>query len=236
MEGKKNIWNEDALIGLCREYADKIGWGEKTGLPKIRIRYVLDDKKFSYADFGDYFFWADNGLYVWHKEDRYAESHNPDAVEDFFGVECEGRGYTSRHIFAGIDTGFYDDEGKRMFTGDIIRVADSNGGEFGKLCLASAPWENGCYCFPLDNHCLSLEMCRERGYHLKRIGTVFYRLDNSEVPEPVWDKALAFNYNRWSEEESEQHLTMAQYTPCYDQEVWKYLCYKILGIEPFWNN
>lgn len=229
------VMNDKSLFYLCRKYRVEIGYGLDKMLPKVRIRYVLDNKKFGYADFGDYFFWVDNGLYVWHKEEEFSEDHNPDVVEDFFGHNCKGRGYTCRHIFAGIDTGFDDNEKSRMFTGDIVQVTYPDGSEMGALCLASIVGEDGegFYGFPLDNHSLTLQMCKEEGYYLKRIGTVFYQLNNSEIPEPIWKKALTFNNNRWSKEEYENHLVMARYTPNYDQELWKYLGYEILGIDEF---
>jgi hypothetical protein len=230
-------WNEMGLVNLCRKFTAEIGNNTpKYLLPPIRVRYVLENNKFAYADFGDYFFWADNGLYVWHQEEKYAEDHNPDAVDDFFGGTCERRGYVRRHIFAGLDTGFNDDEGSRMFTGDIVQVTDPNGYAKRPLCLASAPWTDGdLYCFPLDNHALTLEMCQADGYHLKRVGTIFYQLDNADEPEPIWEKALTFNNRRWPSEALTLALTMAQYTPNYYQETWKYLGYEILGIEPFWK-
>lgn len=122
-----------------------------------------------------------------------------------------------------------------MFTGDIVQVTYPEGSEMGALCLASVVGEDGegFYGFPLDNHSLTLQMCKEEGYYLKRIGTVFYQLNNSEIPEPIWKKALTFNNNRWSKEEYENHLVMARYTPNYDQELWKYLGYEILGIDEF---
>ena len=229
------VMDDESLFYLCRKYRVEIGYGLDKMLPKVRIRYVLDNKKFGYADFGDYFFWVDNGLYVWHKEEEFSEDHNSDVVEDFFGHSCKGRGYTCRHIFAGIDTGFDDNEKSRMFTGDIVQVMYPDGSEMGALCLASIVGEDGegFYGFPLDNHSLTLQMCKEEGYYLKRIGTVFYQLDNSEIPEPIWKKALTFNNNRWSKEEYENHLVMARYTPNYDQELWKYLGYEILGIDEF---
>lgn len=103
----------------------EIGYELKKRLPKARIRYVIDRDKFGYAEFGDYFFWVDNGLYVWHKDEEYEEDHNPDIVADYFGHDCKGRGYTCRHIFAGIDTGYDDCDGSRMFTGDIVQVKTS---------------------------------------------------------------------------------------------------------------
>lgn len=225
------VMDDESLFYLCRKYRMEIGYGLDKMLPKVRIRYVLDNKKFGYADFGDYFFWVDNGLYVWHKEEEFSEDHNPDVVEDFFGHNCKGRGYTCRHIFAGIDTGFDDNEKSRIFTGDIVQVTYPEGSEMGALCLASVVGEDGegFYGFPF----LTLQMCKEEGYYLKRIGTVFYQLNNSEIPEPIWKKALTFNNNRWSKEEYENHLVMARYTPNYDQELWKYLGYEILGIDEF---
>ena len=66
-----DYWNEMGLVNLCRKFAAEIGNNtSKQLLPPIRVRYVLENNKFAYADFGDYFFWADNGLYVWHKEEK----------------------------------------------------------------------------------------------------------------------------------------------------------------------
>ena len=232
---KPRVMNETSLYYLCIKYKTEIGCGLKNMLPKVRIRYVLDNKKFGYADFGDYFIWIDDILFVWHEEEEFAESCSPDVVEDFFGHECKGRGYDSSHIFAGIDTGYDDDDGCRMFTGDIVQVMYPNGSEMGALCLASLVGEDGegFYGFPLDNHSLTLQMCKEEGYHLRRIGTIFYQLIHNEDQEPIWEKALTFNNNRWTEEEYNNHLVMARYTPNFYQEVWKYLGYEILGIDEF---
>lgn len=229
------VINEQSLSSYCRKYKNEISSGIKKGLPKIRIRYVIDNKKFGYADFGNYFFWDDDGLYVWHSEEEYTEDHNPDIVEDYFGHDCEGRGYTCRHIFAGIDTGIDDCTGSRIFTGDIMQVAYPNGYEMGALCLASMVdnYGGGFYGFPLDNHSLTLDMCKDDGYTLKRIGTIFYQFDHCEEPEPIWNKALTFNNTLLSEEDLHNRLVMARYTPNFYKEVWKYLGYEILGIDEF---
>lgn len=131
------VLNEDILSFLCIKYKDEIGIGSYFDNRCPRIRYVIDKNRFGYADFGDFFFWDDGGLYVWQQSDEFEEDHNPDIVEDYFGHSCEGRGYTLRSIFAGIDTGYDDSKGSRMFTGDIVLVKEPNGYEMGALCLAS---------------------------------------------------------------------------------------------------
>ena len=113
------VLNEDILSFLCIKHKGEIGLGSKKDCPRIRIRYVIDKDRFGYADFGDFFFWDDGGLYVWQQSDEFEEDHNPDLVEDYFGHPCGGRGYTLRSIFAGIDTGYDDSNGSRMFTGDV---------------------------------------------------------------------------------------------------------------------
>lgn len=232
------VLDERSLFFLCRKFRSEIGYGFCKRLPQVRIRYVAGRNKFGYAHFGNYFFWADNGLYVWHNEDEYEEDHAPGIAEDYFGHDCKGRGYTCRHIFAGIDTGYDDSEGKRMFTGDIVQVKNPNGSEMGILCLSSAVSDSGegFYGFPLDNHSLTLGMCKEDGYHLKRIGTIFYQLDPCKEPEPIWEKAIRYNNTLRHDEEEQNVRTMARYTPNFDKEVWKYLGLEILGVEPFdWN-
>ena len=173
------VLNEDILSFLCIKHKDEIGIGSYKNFPRPRIRYIIDKNRFGYANFGDFFFWEDGGLYVWQQSDEFEEDHNPDIVEDYFGHPCEGRGYTMRSIFAGIDTGYDDSNGSRMFTGDIVLVKEPNGYEMGALCLASPSGiiSDGFYGFPLDNHSLTLDMCKEEGYNLQRIGTIFYQLD-----------------------------------------------------------
>lgn len=233
------VLDDKSLFFLCRKFRVEIGYNLKRRLPKTRIRYVIGRDNFGYAEFGDYFFWVDNGLYVWHKEDEYKEDHNPDIVEDYFDHDCKGRGYTCRHIFAGIDTCYDDSQGSRMFTGDIVQVVYPNDNEMGTFCLASIVGKDGegFYGFPLNNHSLTLDMCKEEGYYLKRIGTIFYQLDQCEEPEPIWEKALTYNNALRSKDKTEEIRTMAKYTPNFDKEEWKYLGLEILGIDEFnWKN
>lgn len=97
------VLNEDILSFLCIKHKNEIAIGANFDKRSLRIRYVIDKNRFGYADFGDFFFWEDGGLYVWQQSEEFEEDHNPDIVEDYFGHPCEGRGYTLRSIFAEID-------------------------------------------------------------------------------------------------------------------------------------
>ena len=116
-------------------------------------------------------------------------------------------------------------------------MRERGGYNHGAMCLAASPgnFHTGFYGFPLDNHSLLLDMCTEGAYFLKRIGTIFYQLDPCDEPEPIWHKALGFNWNYWTKEERSNHLVMARYTPNFDKEEWKYLGLEILGAEFEWD-
>ncbi len=238
-ESMPRVLNEEILSDLCRQHKEEIGRGNCNVHPCPRIRYVIGRDRFGYADFGDFFFWDDGGLYVWHQSEEFEADHNPDIVEGWFGNPCEGRGYTCRHIFAGIDTGYDDSNGSRMFTGDIVLVKEHDGEEWGALCLTSMcgrRWE-GFYGFPWGNGIQTLDMCEEEDFHLERIGTIFYQLDNRDEPMSIWNKALDYNNAQRDEEREKTARTMAKYTPNFDQERWKYLGLEILGVEEFnWKN
>ena len=68
----------DTLNMLCEKYHDEICRGVKPNyLPKIRLRYVEDQGKFGYAEFGDFILIADD-LFVWRQESKFANDDNED--------------------------------------------------------------------------------------------------------------------------------------------------------------
>lgn len=224
---------EKDLERLCEEYKYVIGARILSApKPDIRIRYVIDRDRFGYAKFGDFFFFGDD-LYVWTRNKEFAEDHNQDVVEGFFGDECKGRGYCHHAIFAGVETPYRDSDGDRIYTGDVIDLH----GEYGDSPLALGTLgENeedrkAKYAFVLDNHCITPEMCKR----MTRVGTVFYQLDWNDWPMKVAERCRNFQpiYSDGSEEED--RMTMMKYTPNFDQEIWKYHACEILGIEFNWR-
>lgn len=234
------VMDEEVLSNLCLLYRYQIGSGVTSHLPKIRIRYVIDRNQFGYTSFGDFFVINKGGyyeLYVWLMDDKYAEQHNQEIVEEYFGDECHGRGYAVKMIFAGVETCIKDCKGQYIFTGDVIDVEDGNY-HMGCLALTLPPHANierGNYGFPLDNHCFMLDKENRKRLKLRRCGTVFFQLDRAEVPKTIWERALRFNGPYDTSEQHQQKVLMARYTPNFDQEEWKYEALTIIGAEFHWE-
>lgn len=226
--------DENDLMRLCDEYKYVIGARIIAApKPKIRIRYVIDRDRFGYADFGDFFFIETGDLYVWTYNKEFADDHNQDMVEDYFGDECKGRGYCHRVIFAGVETGYSDSNGDKIYTGDVLELyGESSYGTFALGTLGENMEDrNAIYAFVLDNHCITPEMCKT----MTRVGTVFYQLDWNEEPWKIVELCDRFQPWRPSDETEEDRLMMAKYTPNFDQEIWKYYANDVLGIEFNWR-
>lgn len=228
------VVSDTVLKRLCEQYLYEIGAGINNFLPSIKVRYVAENKKFGYAHFGDFFFYGDD-FYVWDLDDKYLEDHNQYVVEEVFNDECEGRGYARRVIFAGVQTEFKDSNGERIYTGDVIKVEESQfRTEYMAVGALSSDDGLGTYCFILDNHSWSLADCNRQQHNMTRVGTVFYQLCAGDF---IGVNQRTMNFNGWrdTEEDRKQKVLMAKFTPNYDQELWKYQGLEILGAEYDWR-
>jgi hypothetical protein len=66
------------------------------------------------------------------------------------------------------------------------------------------------------------------------VGTVFFLLDASDY---IGVNQRVMNFNGWrdTEEERQEKVLMAKYTPNFDQEFWKYGGLEIMGVEYDWR-
>lgn len=175
-------------------------------------------------------------FYVWSEKDEWEQQHDQAVVEEVFRDECKGRGYAHKAIFAGVATGRKDINGEMIYTGDVLNLRDSQGIRHTWALSTFDFSPSSDYIFLLDNHCLSLSECRERGLRLERAGTVFFRLDRDEYPvQTVRERALKFNNSRGGQQEDEKLRLMARYTPNFDKEYWKYAGLETLGITFNWR-
>jgi hypothetical protein len=233
-EAAPPVVSDAVLKCLCEQYLYEIGAGINNFLPSIKVRYVSENKKFAYAYFGNFFFFGDD-FYVWEQDDKYSDHHNQDVVETVFKDECEGRGYARRVIFAGVQTEFKDCNGERIYTGDVIKVEVSqHRTEYMAVGALNSEDGIGTYCFILDNHCWSLADCNRQQYKMTRVGTVFYQLNPGDFIG-VNQRTMYFNGWRDTEEDRLQKVLMAKFTPNYEQELWKYQGFDILGVEYDWR-
>lgn len=228
------VISDTVLKRLCEQHLYEIGAGINKFLPSIKVRYVAEHKKFAYACFGDFFFFGDD-FYVWEQDDKYLDDHNQYVVEEVFNDECEGRGYARRVIFAGVQTEFKDSNGERIYTGDVIKVEESQfRTEYMAVGALSSDDGLGSYCFILDNHSWRLADCNRQQYKMTRVGTVFYQLNPGDF---IGVNQRTMNFNGWRDTEEDRHqkVLMAKFTPNYDQELWKYQGLEILGAEYDWR-
>ena len=231
------VLTSDLLTQLCEEYHEVICSGERPScLPRIRVRYVEDRDKFGYAEFGDFFFFADD-LYVWRDEERFADDHCKDVVEGFFDEKCTRTSYAVRFLYAGADTNYVDSNGEPIFVGDVIEINDGDAEtEFALSHFNNVDYRENQYCFMLDNHSLSLEECVGRPHRrLTRVGTVYYQLDMNMTIEGLEEKIREFNGWHDTTEVHNKKVLMARFTPNFDQEQWKYEALDLLGAEFNWK-
>lgn len=158
----------EALQDLCERCTYRIGANFSKYMPHIAIRYVIDEDKFGYAFFGDFFFYQ-GALYVFESDEKYKAEHNAGVVWAVFRDECEGHGYAHEVIFAGVRTPYKDVKGDFVYTGDAV-MTDKLGLE--KEHIYGVQPMDSDYGIMLDNHCVLLGDCKK----IVRVGTVFFNL------------------------------------------------------------
>lgn len=230
------VVTSELLKKLCRHYRDELCFGcGREELPKIRIRYVEGEGKFCYARFGSFFFCGDD-LYVWKRNEKYAEDHNQEVVEEVFEGNYFMGGYACRFLYAGADTNYVDSNGVHIFVGDVLEIGNVRRRQFALGYLPVYGDEGMVYCFVFDNHFLSLDECLTRkDTKVTRIGTTFFQLDWNFSTEDMNDKVREFNGWHDTREEHRNKIMMARYTPNFDKEPWKYYGLDLLGVEYNWR-
>lgn len=190
--------NLESIKDYCNSHLfDIANGGLKTKKHSIKVRYIDFYGMFGYTGLGRFFF-VDDSMYIITKDKKYESDHNPDILEIYKDLDILN--YTGefivRVLYAGIFTGFYDDNEDRIFTGDVVkarvllnptipsdggkkRARNLNNEEKGNYYEAGVSEILGDYSIMFDNHSVPLSWATE----LEIIGTLFYdsRRDESEI-------------------------------------------------------
>lgn len=238
----------DSLKEFCKtNISDIIGGNLLTIISSISVRFIDSFGKFGVTGLGRFFF-VDDCMYLMTKEEKYKENHNPDICA-FFGEEVEMYSlfndcYIVRVIYAGIFTGFVDDKGIRIFTGDVVKATiftnphlPSKGGS--QRARNSIYKTNGSKCeagvndffdeFSLifDNHRVPLSWANK----LKVIGSLFFRLENGTTEVNIQSLCNEFAQSR--PDDKENLLKLIEKSPYFPPTTWQEIALENLGVNDY---
>lgn len=191
--------------------------------PTIKIRYIAN-REFGITGLGRCAFVREQ-MYIFSSDKRYEKSHRAD-IYDYF-MDSSFFVFTNHYIvpvnFAGISTGFLDDAGEQIFTGDLVKGAflphppsPSSGGrnrakdEFGDTPAKDMRYKAGIrniggqYAFILDNHFLPLSWAT----FLKRIGHLFGDLNRIGTEYNIEDAC-----NHYAQDRNKRNYDMSTTSP-----------------------
>ena len=123
---KVRVLSLEDLKLMCNEFLEKCAMGDDVEHfgKDVEVRFINDDGSFGYTSVCDLFFYHDK-MYYWTQRSTqkehltlddfklYGALKNLEIFEDIkiFPV-----------IFAGIYTGYLDDRGKKIYTGDVVKA------------------------------------------------------------------------------------------------------------------
>lgn len=219
--------NLETIKEFCNSHLFDIAMGSlKTENHSVKVRYIDQYGEFGYTGLGLFFF-VDECMYIISSNTKYESDHNPCILD--FSEELEVLRYSDcfivRVVFAGVFTGFYDDERKRIFTGDVVRARmminptiPSNGGinrarnldneEKGSFCEAGVNEMFDVFSIILDNHSVPLSWATE----LEIVGSLFFDLKKGVTEVDIRDLCNCYAQSR---EDREKLKSLIKKSPCF---------------------
>lgn len=225
--------NLESIKEFCNSHLFDIATGGlKAENHSVKVRFIDSYRKFGYTGYGRFFF-VDDCMYIISRDKKYESDHNPDILE--FNEELDILKFSGyfivRVVFAGIFTGFYDDKGERIYTGDVVSAKvllnptiPSNGGANrarnlenegkGNFCEAGVNeiFEN--FSIILDNHSVPLSWATE----LEIVGSLFYDLKKGQTEVDIRNLCNSFVQSRTGRSELIRLIKKSPYCPL---ETWQ---------------
>lgn len=163
-----NKFSLEGIFDLCQQYRNDIYERKdlKHVLNRRKVRFINPEGKFDYAYFGDFYFKSMERMMLVTKNRAYTRYHQCDQMENSLWS-------TVPVIFAGVQTGYRDDTGREIYTGDIASVKGENG-ELGFTSVVrylSYVEEPSLIC---DNFDMMFSMCKH-GIHV--VGTAYSEMN-----------------------------------------------------------
>jgi len=234
------LTNLESIKEFCNSHLFDIAIeGVEPENSSVKVRFIDSDDKFGYTSLGHFFF-VDDCMYLIATDNKYESDHNPDILD--FSEELEILKFTGyfivRVIFAGVFTGFYDDKGERIFTGDVVSAKvlinpkiPSNGGtnrarnldneEKGSFTGGGVNEIFGNYSIILDNHCANLAWATE----LKIEGSLFFNLNKGTTEVDIRDLCNSLAQSRTDRNELRK---LIKKSPFYLPVTWQEKAIEIL--------
>lgn len=228
----ENDYSKLTSLEAIKEFCDLHLFDIATGTLRaekhsVKIRFIDFNGKFGVTGLGRFFF-VDDCMYIITKDKKYEIYHNSDILK--FSEELDILNYTgefvTRAIFAGIFTGFYDDKGERIFTGDVVsakvlisptissvggtnRARNLDSENKGSFCEAGINEMLGNYSLILDNHSVPLSWATE----LELIGSLFFDLKKGETEIDIRALCSSFAQSRIDKSELRKLIRKSPYFP-----------------------
>lgn len=225
--------NLESIKEFCNSHLFDIAiYGLDPESHSVKVRFIDSDGRFGYTALGRFFF-VDDCMYIISRDNKYESDHNPDILD--FSEELEILKFTGyfivRVVFAGIFTGFYDDKGERIFTGDVVSAKvllnptiPSNGGtnraknldneEKGSFCEAGVNEIFEVFSIILDNHSVPLSWATE----LEIVGSLFFELEKGETEVDIRDLCNSFAQSRTDRKELKK---LIKKSPYFSSKTWQ---------------
>ncbi len=253
---KAKVVSQEELKQMCEQFLEVCISGSDDDIrhfgEDVEVRFINDDGSFGYTYVCDLFFYHDR-MYYWSQRKTQKEhlTLNDFELEGSLEIlEIFGDIKIFPVIFAGVYTGYQDDKGQKIFTGDVLKAtalmeADmiSEGGRTrARMCngkdhggatfIAGIDYfghRRDDYYYILDNCPIAMKYTKRA----KVIGNVFYDLDRDCMVVNIRERCsmLAFPYNI---NIRNLHIKMA-HSPYFISKTWQEKALKILKDEPLYE-
>lgn len=251
---KARVVSLEQVKRLCDQFLEEsaIGYDMSDFAEDVEVRFINPDGELCTANVCDLFFYHDK-MYYWTQRKNV---ENCLTIEDFelYGPLVGLLAFKDIKIipvlFAGVYTGYHDDRGKKIFTGDVVKATTlmntnliSNGG----MSRAKHPNKNykgytfiagvnnfgegnDDYYYVLDNCPIQMRYTNK----IVVIGNVFYDLDRDDMSVDIGSRCAMLAHPH--------HINMRNlrtkmaHAPYFKSKTWQDIALKVLKDEPRYDD